>query len=67
MSVDWSGEGGSPLHSHGAGTFSSPYIKVTLTLRTLKFVIFAKIIHVITTVVLRTYVRAQNQTLTPSL
>ena len=27
MSVEWSGEGGSPLHSHGAGTFSSPYIK----------------------------------------
>ena len=27
MSVEWSGEGGSPLHSHGAGTFVSPYIK----------------------------------------
>ena len=28
MSVEWSGEGGSPLHSHGAGTFDSPFIKI---------------------------------------
>ena len=27
MSVEWSGEGGSPLHSHGAGTFGSPFVK----------------------------------------
>ena len=27
MSVEWSGEGGSPLHSHDAGTFGSPFIK----------------------------------------
>ena len=27
MSVELSGECGSPLHSHGAGTFGSPYIK----------------------------------------
>ena len=27
MSVEWSGEGGSPLHSHGAGTIGSPFIK----------------------------------------
>ena len=27
MSVEWSGEGGGPLHSHCTGTFRSPYFK----------------------------------------